>query len=61
VLLMGMLQTYFATYSVTSTLIGPRSPETIAELKRHITEIFVRGALQEPQAGASPETAPTAP
>jgi AcrR family transcriptional regulator len=53
VLLMGMLQTYFATYTVTSTLIGPRSPETIAELKRHITEIFVRGALQEPHAGAS--------
>jgi len=46
VLLMGMLQTYFATYTVASTLIGPRSPETIAELKRHITEIFVRGALQ---------------
>lgn len=60
VLLMGMLQTYFATYTVTSTLIGPRSPETIAELKRHITEIFVRGALQEPHVGATPEIALTA-
>jgi TetR/AcrR family transcriptional regulator len=61
VLLMGMLQTYFATYTVTSTLIGPRSPETIAALKRHIAEIFVRGALYEPQAGSSLEVAPTAP
>lgn len=48
VLLMGMLQYYFATYPVASTLIGPRSPETIAELKRHISQIFVRGVLKEP-------------
>jgi hypothetical protein len=54
---MGMLQTYFATYAVTSTLIGPRAPATIADLKRHITEIFVRGALQEPRTS---EAVPTA-
>jgi AcrR family transcriptional regulator len=60
VLLMGMLQTYFATYAVTSTLIGERSPETIAELKRHITEIFLKGALREPRADVSLEMARTA-
>jgi TetR/AcrR family transcriptional regulator len=46
VLLMGMLQYYFATYAVSSTLIGPPSPETIAELKRHITQIFLHGAIR---------------
>jgi AcrR family transcriptional regulator len=48
VLLMGMLQYYFTTYPVASTLIGPRSPETIAELKRHISQIFLRGVMKEP-------------
>ena len=48
VLLMGMLQYYFATYPLTSTLIGPRSPETIAELKRHISQIFRQGVLKAP-------------
>jgi TetR/AcrR family transcriptional regulator len=51
VLLMGMLQYYFATYAVTSTLIGPRSPEMIAELKRHITQIFVHGAIKARENG----------
>jgi len=51
VLLMGMLQYYFATYAVSSTLIGPRSPETMAELKRHISQIFVHGAIK-PENGA---------
>jgi len=46
VLLMGMLQYYFVTYAVSSTLIGPRSPETMADLKRHITQIFVHGAIK---------------
>jgi len=46
VLLMGMLQYYFATYAVSSTLIGPPSPETIAELKRHIAQIFLHGAIR---------------
>ena len=53
VLLMGMLQYYFATYPVTSTLIGPRSPATIAELKRHISQIFLQGVLREPAEGVS--------
>jgi AcrR family transcriptional regulator len=48
VLLMGMLQYYFTTYPVASTLIGPRSPATLAELKRHISQIFVQGVLKEP-------------
>jgi AcrR family transcriptional regulator len=48
VLLMGMLQYYFATYPVASTLIGVRSPATIAELKRHISLIFLQGVLTEP-------------
>jgi AcrR family transcriptional regulator len=48
VLLMGMLQYYFATYPVASTLIGPRSPATIAVLKRHISQIFLHGVLKEP-------------
>src|SRR5258706_5136228 len=56
VLLMGMLQYYFATYAVSSTLIGPRSPETMAELKRHIALIFVHGAIRSPVNGAA--TAP---
>ena len=54
VLLMGMLQHYFVTYAVSSTLIGPRSPETIAALKRHITQIFVHGAIKSPANGAAP-------
>ena len=53
VLLMGMLQYYFATYPVTSTFIGPRSPATIAQLKRHISQIFLRGVLTEPVEGVS--------
>jgi hypothetical protein len=53
VLLMGMLQYYFATYAVSSTLIGPPSPETIAELKRHIAQIFVHGAIRPASNGAS--------
>jgi TetR/AcrR family transcriptional regulator len=62
VLLMGMLQTYFTTYAVTSTLIGPRTPATIAELKRHITEIFVRGVLDEAAVGREAiESAASAP
>jgi TetR/AcrR family transcriptional regulator len=48
VLLMGMLQYYFATYPVASTLIGPRSPATIAQLKRHISQIFLQDVLREP-------------
>jgi hypothetical protein len=48
VLLMGMLQYYFTTYPVASTLIGPRSPATIAELKRHISQIFLQGVMKEP-------------
>ena len=56
VLLMGMLQYYFATYAVSSTLIGPRSPETMAELKRHIALIFVHGAIRSPVNGTA--TAP---
>jgi AcrR family transcriptional regulator len=52
VLLMGMLQYYFATYAVSSTLIGPPSPETIAELKRHITQIFLHGAIRPVPNGA---------
>ena len=48
VLLMGMLQYYFATYPVASTLIGPRSPQTIALLKRHISQIFRQGVLKGP-------------
>jgi AcrR family transcriptional regulator len=46
VLLMGMLQYYFASYPVSSTLIGPRSPEMIVDLKRHIAQIFLYGAIQ---------------
>jgi TetR/AcrR family transcriptional regulator len=53
VLLLGMLQYYFVTYPVTSTLIGPRSPETIAELKLHITQIFLHGAILAPENGAA--------
>jgi AcrR family transcriptional regulator len=52
ILLMGMLQYYFAMYPVTSTLIGPRSPALIAQLKRHITQIFADGVLK-----AAPENA----
>lgn len=48
VLLMGMLQYYFATYPVASTLIGPRSPQTMALLKRHISQIFRQGVLKAP-------------
>jgi AcrR family transcriptional regulator len=48
VLLMGMLQHYFTTYPVASTLIGPRTPATIAELKRHISQIFRQGVMKEP-------------
>ena len=51
VLLMSMLQYYFATYPMSSTLIGPRSPETIALLKRHITQIFLHGAIKSPSNG----------
>src|SRR6266511_1712631 len=49
-LLMGMLQYYFATYAVSSTLIGPRSPETIARLKAHISQIFLYGVIVQPAA-----------
>ena len=55
VLLMGMVQYYFATYAVSSTLIGPRSPATIAELKRHISEIFLRGVIKESEPGVPSE------
>jgi AcrR family transcriptional regulator len=48
VLLLGMLQYYFAAYPVASTLIGPRSPAIIAELKRHISQIFLQGVLRGP-------------
>jgi hypothetical protein len=51
---MGMLQYYFVTYAVSSTLIGPRSPETFATLKRHIKQIFVHGAIKSPANGAAP-------
>jgi AcrR family transcriptional regulator len=54
VLLMGMLQCYFATYAVSSTLIGPRSPEIIVELKRHIAQIFLHGAIKDTGHGARP-------
>jgi len=54
VLLMGMLQYYFVTYAVSSTLIGPRSPETIATLKRHIAQIFVHGAIKSPSNEVAP-------
>jgi AcrR family transcriptional regulator len=53
VLLLGMLQYYFMIYPLTSKLIGPRSPETIAELKRHITQIFLHGAIKAPENGAA--------
>jgi len=53
VLLMGMLQYYFATYPVASTLIGPRTPATIAQLKRHISQIFLQGVLREPAESVS--------
>jgi len=49
VLLMGMLQYYFATYAMSSTLIGPRSPETIARLKSHISQIFLYGVIAPPE------------
>jgi AcrR family transcriptional regulator len=52
VLLLGMLQHYFVTYAVSSTLIGPPSPETIAELKRHIAQIFLHGAIRPASNGA---------
>ena len=54
VLLMGMLQYYFATFAVSSTLIGPPSPEIIAELKRHIAQIFLHGAIRPKENGAGP-------
>jgi TetR/AcrR family transcriptional regulator len=54
VLLMGMLQYYFAAYAVSSTLIGPRSPEIIVELKRHIAQIFLYGAIKDGGNGARP-------
>ena len=47
VLLMGMVQHYFVTYPVASTILGPRTPETLAELKRHISHIFRRGVMRE--------------
>lgn len=47
VLLMGMLQSYFATYPVSSTLLGPRTPDTIADLKRHISQIFRQGVMKQ--------------
>jgi AcrR family transcriptional regulator len=42
-LLMGMMQFYFIAYPVTSRVLAERSPELIAELKRHIKRIFLRG------------------
>jgi TetR/AcrR family transcriptional regulator len=57
ILLMGMLQYYFTTYPVASVLIGPRSPAVMAELKRHIAQIFAQGVLKAPGEDASPESA----
>ena len=54
VLLMGMLQYYFASYAVSSTLIGPRSPEVIVELRRHIAQIFLHGVMKDDASGAYP-------
>jgi AcrR family transcriptional regulator len=45
-LLMGMLQHYFINYPIACGLIGERSPETMASLKRHVTQIFLGGILK---------------
>jgi TetR/AcrR family transcriptional regulator len=58
ILLMGMVQYYFSTYPVASALIGPRSPAVIAELKRHISQIFREGVLKAPPDAISRRTLP---
>jgi AcrR family transcriptional regulator len=45
-LLMGMLQHYFTNYPISCGLIGGRSPEIVASLKFHITQIFLGGILR---------------
>ena len=45
-MMMGMLQFYFIAYPVASRLIGPRSPKVIAQIKRHIRQVFLHGVLK---------------
>jgi len=39
----GMIHFYFLAYPVSSKVIGPISPATLAELKRHILMVFLGG------------------
>ena len=54
--LVGMLAFYHLVYPVTSILVGPRDPETIAQIRDIATRIFLHGVLQ-PSPSAK-ETAP---
>lgn len=45
-MLVGSMQSYFAAYPMTSRLIGPATPEVLAQLKRHVAAIFLHGLLR---------------
>jgi AcrR family transcriptional regulator len=44
VCLNGLLQFYFVASPITSQVVGPITPERLAEHRRHVLEIFLRGA-----------------
>lgn len=44
-LLMGLIQIYFVAYPLASRMLGPASPEMLDVLERHITDVFLHGAL----------------
>ena len=61
VLLVGAMQYYFVSYPLTSKLLGPESDSLKAELKRHITALFVGGfaaSIARPPVSSSPEPGP---
>lgn len=45
-LLGGMIQHYFALYPTACQVIGPRTDARVAEIKRHIAEIFLGGVVR---------------
>jgi AcrR family transcriptional regulator len=48
VMITGMVLFYFLGYPITSRVIGPKSPEVLAALKRHAYTIAVGGIITPP-------------
>jgi len=44
-LLVSMMLFYFLAYPITSVVLGPRSPERLESLRKHIVDVYLHGIL----------------